>query len=592
MAVLPALLLFLPTTVVSPLSLQAQDPDILIHEREAELPDWAKDNFKRRDPGFDQWRTEVLFGSAKPVLEGFLDAMVAGGAETSEFLADDFQHVLGFRPSTMDVLYDQGGIQVQRFAKSSLAEMAPSTPLVAAANMLSFFKDATDLHAFVKIIQVIPTGAKEFTTGSILHLSAHRGASILQQNMEWECNWKVGDSDEQVLLQSIRCVFYEEVTGAGRLFGEITGDILGQVPFFKSEMLRGTGAYQFKTDRLIGNSFIGAQGIAIGDANNDGRDDIYVCQQGGLPNRLYIHKKDGSVMDATKFGAVGFLDNTRSALFVDLDNDNDQDLVLAVGANVLIAWNNGRGVFGNLTPLNGPGTEDVYSISSADADNDGDLDLYAVRYVANGLIGGVPTPYHDADNGASNIFWRNEGNRKFVDATAEVGLDQNNGKFSLASLWDDFDDDGDQDLYVTNDFGKNNLYLNEDGHFRDIALEVGAEDLASGMGITAADIDLDGDLDLYVSNMFSAAGQRIVPQSQKFMAGNHQEVHQHYQRHARGNTLLTREADGTWKDVTDQARVAVGGWAWGARFVDFNNDGLEDIYVPNGFVTNKDPDDL
>jgi len=156
----------------------------------------------------------------------------------------------------------------------------------------------------------------------------------------------------------------------------------------------------------------------------------------------------------------------------------------------------------------------------------------------------------------------------------------------------DFDLDGDPDLYVTNDFGKNNLYINDKGHFRDVAGERGAEDLAAGMGVTCEDFDLDGDMDIYISNMFSSAGRRIVPQTNQFMSGENKNVHQHYERHARGNTILSNRGNGFFEDVTDASGAAIGGWAWGAKSVDFNNDGFADIYSPNGFVTNPDEDDL
>jgi len=112
------------------------------------------------------------------------------------------------------------------------------------------------------------------------------------------------------------------------------------------------------------------------------------------------------------------------------------------------------------------------------------------------------------------------------------------------------------------------------------------------MGVTVSDFDVDGDMDLYVTNMFSSAGLRIVPQTEHFMGGENVDVHQHYERHARGNSLLANRGDGTFEDVTMAAGVSVGGWAWGAKFVDFNNDGYEDVYSPNGFVTNPDEDDL
>ena len=96
------------------------------------------------------------------------------------------------------------------------------------------------------------------------------------------------------------------------------------------------------------------------------------------------------------------------------------------------------------------------------------------------------------------------GKFSFVDVTQESGLNQNNSRWSFAASWEDFDNDGDQDLYVANDYGRNNLYKNDNGIFKDIAAKSYTEDSASGMSVTWADYNKDGMMDLYISNMFSA----------------------------------------------------------------------------------------
>ena len=118
-----------------------------------------------------------------------------------------------------------------------------------------------------------------------------------------------------------------------------------------------------------------------------------------------------------------------------------------------------------------------------------------------------------------------------------------------------------------------------------------AGDKGSGMGVTVADYDLDGDMDLYVTNMFSSAGSRLVGQAERFMDEKYEELLPIYERFARGNTLLANLGDGSFEDVTEVAGVRISGWAWASKFVDFNNDGLEDLYSPNGYITNDDPDD-
>ncbi|RMH04418.1 MAG: VCBS repeat-containing protein [Planctomycetota bacterium] len=584
-----------PTAAPGAAARPSQDPDVLLPPAEMQLPDWARENLERKDPRVDQWRSEVLHGAAKKALQAFLDATLEAETVDPEalrpLLAPDFAGIGALRPDRLEEVFRGGGVVVRR-AASIPDGLRPLAELPAAVGgLMALFDGIEHPHVFFKYIRVDLRGEDGVGTTAILHADGWRGTAGVQMNAEWQLEWAVGASDEEVLLRSLRAVSYEEIEAEGRLFADYTRAVFPDDEAFRAEMLHGVGEYQHRTDRLLGSSFIGAQGVAVGDIDGDGRDDLFVPQQAGLPNRLYLRNPDGTLRDATAESGLGILDNTRSALILDVDEDGDQDIVMAVHQHLVTALNGGGGRFESLVPSNGEGTEDIYSLAAADADGDGDVDLYACRYVQNGLIGGVPTPYHDADNGAANLFFRNEGGGRFRVATAEVGLDHHNSKFSLAALWEDLDEDGDLDLYVTNDFGRNNLYRNDGGRFRDVADEVGAEDMAAGMGITAADFDLDGHVDLYVSNMFSSAGRRIVPQEQ-YMGGEHDEVRPQYLRHARGNTLLRGLGGGRYQDVTDQAGVAIGGWAWGAREIDLDNNGYADLYSPNGFVTNKSKDDL
>ena len=241
----------------------------------------------------------------------------------------------------------------------------------------------------------------------------------------------------------------------------------------------------------------------------------------------------------------------------------------------------------------------VYSLCAADVDGDGDLDLYDTRYFRGGGYGAqAPTPYDDAVNGAQNVFWRNllvnDGPprpRSFRDDTTAVGLDADNDRFSLSGVFDDLDGDGDLDLYVTNDFGRNTLYLWEAGRFTQGAEKLGLTDKAAGMGVSVADVDLDGRRDLVISNMHSPAGMRVTA-SDKFQRGRSPEDRADFMRHARGNTLYRGLEGGGYADVSVSSTAAPGGWAWGSRFVDWDRDGLVDIVVPNGFLSGRHGPDL
>lgn len=349
-------------------------------------------------------------------------------------------------------------------------------------------------------------------------------------------------------------------------------------------LLLGIDDWRKQLDWRFTQDVTGPHGLSVGDVNGDGLEDLYVCETGGLPNRLLIQKPDGTVLDASKGSGANFIEASASSLLVDLDQDADLDLVLATGRYVLFLANNGQGVFERRFEHTSDSV--IRSLSAIDYNNDGKLDIYACGYYARSgdrLGLGRPVPYHDANNGVQNFLLQNN-HWKFLDVTQEVGLNTNNQRFSYAASWEDFDNDGDPDLYVANDFGRNNLFRNDAGHFTDIAAEAGVEDLSAGMSVSWGDYNRDGWMDLYIGNMFSSAGNRIAFQ-RKYRSG---EDASEFQRHARGNSLFQNQGDGTFLDVSEEANVTLGRWAWCSSFTDINNDGWEDILIANGMVTGTD----
>ncbi len=332
----------------------------------------------------------------------------------------------------------------------------------------------------------------------------------------------------------------------------------------------------------------GPHGLAVGDVNGDGLDDVYLCESGGLPNRLLIQQADGSVKDVAAAAGLDFIEPTHSALWVDWDNDGDQDVALAVGRHVFFYANDGSVRFEQKAVAQSDSV--ARSLAAADFDADGDVDLYMCGYFnrSGDSVGfGRPMPYHDANNGVRNHLLSNAGNWKFDDVTAAVGLDENNSRFSYAAAWEDVDNDGDLDLYVANDFGRNNLYGNEGKRFEDVAGQAGAEDLSAGMSVSWGDYNLDGLMDIYVGNMFSSAGNRIAYQ-RRYRAELGDAHQRAFRRHACGNTLFENRGNGTFADVTIRAGVNMGRWAWSSQFADVNNDGYDDLLVANGMVTSQE----
>jgi hypothetical protein len=337
-------------------------------------------------------------------------------------------------------------------------------------------------------------------------------------------------------------------------------------------------------------SWFGHQGLAVGDANGDGLDDLYVAMPSGLPNLLLVQQPDGTVRNMAEAMGVAWLDDTKGVLLIDVNGDGRDDVVSALGHVIVVQYSDGQGAF----PIGGwcvaPDETPFYGISATDFDGDGDLDLFGARYVTSQYGESVPIPFHEARNGPTNHFFRNT-ERGFQDVTGPLGLGSEGGeRFSLAGHFIDFDLDGDDDLYVVNDFGSNQLFEYAGGKFREVSASLGAADPGAGMGAAWSDYDADGDLDLYVTNMFSSAGRRVAFQS-AFAEGRPESEREGIQRLSLGNTLLRRDEDG-FTDVAEESNTRMGRWAWGATFVDLNGDGHDDLVSPSGFLTGPKPGDL
>lgn len=408
-------------------------------------------------------------------------------------------------------------------------------------------------------------------------------------NATLQITWQVKAGEAKPLIQSIALEDFETArfeSAEGVTFTDRTLDLIDREPGLVNQFSHGT---EYWLSRLMQGDYAGHFGLAVGDINGDGRDDIYVCQPAGLPNRLLIQQEDGRVEDQSAQAGLDILDQTRSALFFDMDNDGDQDLLVAAASFLLLYENEGKPKLKLRAKLFE--ARSAYSLSAADYDNDGDLDIHACGYAAFFGAGPFPFayPFHDANNGGRNVLYQNDGKGNFLDVTNSVGLDENNSRFSMASAWEDFDLDGDLDLYVANDFGRNSLFQNNQGQFRDVAKEQEVEDQSFGMSVDWSDVNRDGQPDLYVSNMFSSAGNRVSFQS-GYMS-RQPELQSRVQYMARGNSLFLGGNE-RFEDISIPSNTWMGRWAWSSKFVDFDNDGWDDVVVANGYLTRQVPDDL
>ena len=274
------------------------------------------------------------------------------------------------------------------------------------------------------------------------------------------------------------------------------------------------------------------RGIAIGDFDQDGWEDIYISRLDGL-NLLYKNLGNFQFEEVGFQYGVSHPAQTACSLWFDMDNDGDLDLFLGNVFQYNVLYRNDGEEFTNITHTAGIATKgNPRSVNAVDYDNDGDLDVYVAQILEE------------------NIMWRNEGDGTFTDVTASTGL-TDKGR-SLGALFFDYDLDGDPDLYQANDGIDPNLFWrnNGDGTFTEISEEVGVHEVFCGMGIDVADLNGDQFPDLYVTNLEE-------------------------------NRLYLSTPAGVFEEVAKQVGVDDRGMGWSTFFFDCNNDGLSDIYLAN-----------
>ena len=299
----------------------------------------------------------------------------------------------------------------------------------------------------------------------------------------------------------------------------------------------------------------------------------------------------------TEQAGVGVLDDTACALFADFENKGVQDLLVVCGGGPMLFLNQGNGKF-SLKPdafkFARPPQGTFTHAAIADYDRDGRLDIYFCLY--SYYVGldqyHYPVPYFDARNGPPNFLLHNEGNATFSDRTEAAGLNAENDRYSFACAWGDLNGDGStrslrgQRLWAQQPLSqqrRRNLHCHLYGS--------GRRDPGAGMSACWFDFDNDGNQDIYVANMWSAAGQRVSEQK-IFHEGEPENIRDLYRRHARGNSLYRNQGNGKFQNMSDKAGVEMGRWAWSSDAWDFDHDGYSDLYIANGYISGPDPRDV
>lgn len=334
-----------------------------------------------------------------------------------------------------------------------------------------------------------------------------------------------------------------------------------------------------------GNQDFIAHGVAVGDMDQDGLLDIVTTGSG--QNYIYINQGDGTFANKAAEVGLKFTPPASAPLILDYDNDGDSDLFLAAVGHQMLFENrlypDGRLDFWDVSSDAGVAyPAQGFSAVAGDVNGDGLQDIYLASYNQYGTI--MPNSWSRASNGTPNLLFINQGQGRFVEQAAAWGVQDR--RWSYAAHFGDLNGDGRADLYVANDFGENAYYLNEGERFVDRATEMGVLDPGNGMGVALADYDNDGMLDLHVTNMSSTAGNRIIKQLFPNEATQLDQTRV-LNKLAAGNSLYKNIGGGQFEDVTAKVGPFSAGWSFGGGFIDFDNDGWEDIHAPNGFISGK-----
>ncbi|GEO05347.1 hypothetical protein AAE02nite_30110 [Adhaeribacter aerolatus] len=344
-------------------------------------------------------------------------------------------------------------------------------------------------------------------------------------------------------------------------------------------------------------------GVAVGDFNNDGLSDIYFTGN-MVPNKLYLNKGNFKFEDISQKAKVtGGGKWSSGVALADINNDGWLDMYVtatmkknaASRANLLYI-NNGTGKDGVPTFTESAaayGLADTgYSTNAAflDYDKDGDLDLYVLT---NTITNGLPTSYRkQINNGTAennDRLYRNNGNNTFTNITQEAGILYEG--YGLGVAINDINLDGWPDIYVTNDYLSNDLlYINnKNGTFSNKITDYIKHTSFSAMGNSVTDINNDGLVDIMAVDMLPEDNKRkkMMVKSNNYVTYFNNNIYGYQHQYAR-NTLqlnngISPKGHPVFSEVGQLTGLYQTDWSWTPLVADFDNDGLRDVIITNGF---------
>ncbi|HEV8369544.1 MAG TPA: CRTAC1 family protein [Pyrinomonadaceae bacterium] len=319
--------------------------------------------------------------------------------------------------------------------------------------------------------------------------------------------------------------------------------------------------------------------VSIVDFDRDGWPDIYATNSGeGSKNALFKNQQNGSFKDVAS--DVGLADVNQlstgvsmGAIWGDYDNDGYEDLFLYKWGRPELFHNDGGKSFTRVTDKAGfPSWVNANTAIWFDYDVDGKLDLFLGGYYSEDVdlwhlknTRMMPESFEYAQNGGRKFLFHNLGNGSFEEVSQALGI--NTKRWALAAVVADLRGSGHPDLFIANDYGISELYFNDGKQFREVGKQAGVGfSPKSGMNASVGDVLNDGRYSIYVSN---------ISEEGVLIQGN--------------NLWLPKEGTAgdnlQYENLARDMDVEIGGWSFGAQFGDLNNDGNQDLYLVNGYVS-------